>query len=76
MCTGGGAKNRFLLELINGKSKFEFIVPNQELIDFKEAIIFAFLGVKMVFGEINCGSGVGGNFVKGSVVSESEGKEL
>ncbi len=29
MCTGGGAKNKFLLELINAKSKFEFIVPNQ-----------------------------------------------
>jgi anhydro-N-acetylmuramic acid kinase len=56
--------------LINSKSKFEFIVPNPELIDFKEAIIFAFLGVKMMFGEVNCGSGVGGNYVKGSVVAE------
>ncbi len=45
-------------------------MPNPELIDFKEAIIFAFLGVKMMFGEVNCGSGVGGNYVKGSVVAE------
>ena len=67
MCTGGGAKNKFLLELINAKSKFEFIVPNQELIDFKEAIIFAFLGIKMLFGKINCSTGVGGNYVKGSI---------
>lgn len=35
MCTGGGAKNGFLMELINAKSKLQFIVPNQELVDFK-----------------------------------------
>jgi hypothetical protein len=48
------------------------------LIDFKEAIIFAFLGVKMVFGEVNCSTGVGGNFVKGStmVVELKEGGKV
>ncbi len=29
--------------------------------------MFAFLGVKMVFGETNCASGVGGMLVKGGV---------
>ncbi len=47
-------------------------MPNQELIDFKEAIIFAFLGVKMVYGELNCSSGVGGNLVKGSIAADNK----
>lgn len=43
--TGGGTKNKFLLERIAKYTNVEIIVPDEKVIDFKEAIIFAFLGV-------------------------------
>ena len=45
LITGGGAKNDFLIELIRGKSNKKVIIPDEKTIDFKEALIFAFLGV-------------------------------
>ncbi len=44
LITGGGAKNKFLVELIAQKTKCECIIPDTMLVDFKEALIFAFLG--------------------------------
>lgn len=44
LVTGGGAKNTFLMERINAYSNSEIQLPEKELIDFKEALIFAFLG--------------------------------
>jgi anhydro-N-acetylmuramic acid kinase len=44
LTTGGGAHNLFLIELLGSKSKCTYILPKKNLIDFKEAIIFAFLG--------------------------------
>jgi anhydro-N-acetylmuramic acid kinase len=35
----------FLTELIKQKSNLDVIVPNEKIIDFKEALIFGFLGV-------------------------------
>jgi anhydro-N-acetylmuramic acid kinase len=49
--TGGGAKNKFLVEQIRFFFKGEVIVPSEEIIDFKEAIIFAFLGVRYLRNE-------------------------
>lgn len=46
--TGGGAKNSFLIELIQQQFKGEVIIPNKDIVDFKEAIAFAFLGVLRV----------------------------
>jgi anhydro-N-acetylmuramic acid kinase len=43
--TGGGAHNLFLIERIRDKSKQNWIVPQDEWVDFKEALVFAFLGV-------------------------------
>ncbi|HEX3006271.1 MAG TPA: anhydro-N-acetylmuramic acid kinase, partial [Bacteroidales bacterium] len=45
LVTGGGAYNKFLLELLQTKTKRQVIVPEREVVDFKEALIFAFLGV-------------------------------
>lgn len=54
LITGGGAHNVFLIELLSEKTKHKTIVPSSQLIDFKEAIIFAFLGVLRLRKEINC----------------------
>lgn len=54
LITGGGAHNVFLIELLSEKTKHKTIVPSSQLIDFKEAIIFAFLGVLRLREEINC----------------------
>ncbi|WP_421892250.1 anhydro-N-acetylmuramic acid kinase [Marinoscillum sp.] len=47
MITGGGAYNDFLIQLLKEKvaPELEMIIPSTELINFKEALIFAFLGL-------------------------------
>lgn len=54
LITGGGANNVFLVELFSEKTKHKTIVPSSQIIDFKEAIVFAFLGVLRFRSEINC----------------------
>jgi anhydro-N-acetylmuramic acid kinase len=49
--TGGGAKNEFLIERIRFHFKGKLIIPGAEIIDFKEAIIFAFLGARYLRNE-------------------------
>lgn len=53
LVTGGGAFNDFLLERIRQKTKCELIVPDRQTVQFKEALIFAFLGYLRVHGKIN-----------------------
>lgn len=45
MVTGGGAHNGFLLERIRSLSSKELSIPDTLTVNFKEALIFAFLGV-------------------------------
>ncbi len=56
LCTGGGAFNSFLLSrmLDYAGDDISLIVPDDHIINFKEAMVFAFLGVLRVRGEINC----------------------
>jgi anhydro-N-acetylmuramic acid kinase len=54
LVTGGGALNNFLIDRIAFHSKAEVIIPERKIVEFKEAIIFAFLGVLRVRGEANC----------------------
>ena len=58
LVTGGGVYNDFLIERIKYYSNSEIIIPKTETIDFKEAIIFAFLGVLKLRNENNCLSSV------------------
>ncbi len=53
LVTGGGAKNEFLIESIRSQSSAEIIVPNVEIVDYKEALIFAYLGLLRVLGRAN-----------------------
>lgn len=61
LATGGGAKNSFLIETLQQKLKnTKVVVPAQEIIDFKEAIVFGLMGVLREGGEINVLSSVTG----------------
>lgn len=51
--TGGGTYNSYLIEKIKEKTMSEIIIPGKEIIDFKEALIFAFMGVLRINDEIN-----------------------
>jgi anhydro-N-acetylmuramic acid kinase len=44
LITGGGAKNTFLVQCIQRNTKANIIIPDNSIVDFKEALIFAFLG--------------------------------
>ena len=61
LVTGGGAKNHFLIERIQYYSKGKIVVPHEDLIDFKEAIGFAFLGLLKWQNQINVWSSVTGS---------------
>lgn len=61
LLTGGGAFNKYLVERMAAKAPHcEYIVPDAETVNFKEALIFAFLGALFVSGEPNCLSSVTG----------------
>lgn len=61
LVTGGGAHNVFLIELIRNKLTNEAIIPDSNTVDFKEALIFAFLGLLRSLGIHNCLSSVTGS---------------
>ncbi len=60
--TGGGAKNTFLIKTLRHYlgDQVEVVIPDVSLIDFKEAIVFALMGVLRERGETNCLSSVTG----------------
>lgn len=55
LVTGGGAHNRFLMERFSALlgPGLRTVVPDDQLVSFKEALIFAFLGWLRVQGKIN-----------------------
>jgi anhydro-N-acetylmuramic acid kinase len=54
LITGGGAYNYFLVNRIKELTSAEIVIPDSKTIEFKEALIFAFLGVLRMRNEINC----------------------
>ncbi|MDR0795360.1 MAG: anhydro-N-acetylmuramic acid kinase, partial [Tannerella sp.] len=61
LITGGGVRNQFLIERLKAIGTKDIIIPDEQTIDFKEAIIFAFLGVLRMRGEANCLTAVTGS---------------
>lgn len=53
LVTGGGTYNHCLIEKIRDKTQAEIIIPEKEIIDYKEALIFALMGVLKWNNEIN-----------------------
>lgn len=54
LVTGGGVYNIFLMHRIDCFSKSEIVIPSDEIVEYKEALIFGLLGVLKDRNEINC----------------------
>lgn len=55
LITGGGALNKFLIERLEQmvQSKCKIVIPDSQIISYKEAIVFALLGYLRVTSQIN-----------------------
>jgi len=53
LVTGGGAHNTYLIKCIRQHTACQVIVPEKEVVNFKEALIFAFLGYLRLNGQMN-----------------------
>ncbi|MDN5350440.1 MAG: anhydro-N-acetylmuramic acid kinase [Bacteroidales bacterium] len=53
LVSGGGALNAYLIRQLTRQTKAEIIVADEVLLNFKEALIFAFLGVLKIRNEVN-----------------------
>ena len=53
--TGGGARNDYLIEVLRQKldHRIEIVIPEDKLVSFKEALVFAFMGLLRSKEEIN-----------------------
>lgn len=58
--SGGGAFNTFLMEHIKRESSSTLVLPEKGIIEYKEAVIFAFLGVLRELNLANCLASVTG----------------
>ena len=54
LCTGGGTYNTFLMKRIQHHSSHQLVIPEKKIIEFKEALLFAFLGVLRIREQKNC----------------------
>ena len=54
LCTGGGSYNAYLIDCLKKHCHQELIVPDKNLVEFKEALVFAFLGLLRMQGKKNC----------------------
>lgn len=53
LVTGGGVHNTYLMEEMRKFSACDFVIPGKQLVEFKEALIFALLGALKLRGEVN-----------------------
>ncbi|MCW8979829.1 MAG: anhydro-N-acetylmuramic acid kinase [Altibacter sp.] len=60
LITGGGAYNQFLIERLLTHAALNVKIPENTLVEFKEAIIFGLMGVLRLREDINCLASVTG----------------
>ena len=60
LVTGGGAFNLYLIKRIQAHSRATVHIPDQLTVNYKEALIFAFLGILYMNGQANCLASVTG----------------
>ncbi len=54
LISGGGTFNEFLISRIKFFCENKIIIPSKTIIDFKESLIFAFLGLCKLENKVNC----------------------
>jgi anhydro-N-acetylmuramic acid kinase len=54
LVTGGGTFNTFLMERLQSYTKTKLIIPEETIINYKEALVFALLGFLKDEGKNNC----------------------
>ena len=61
--TGGGAYNGYLIDKIRSqlRNDIEIVIPESDIIQYKEALIFGFLGVLRMRSETNVLTSVTGS---------------
>ena len=69
LISGGGIKNKFLMNRIKELSEQNLEIISENITDFKEALIFGFLGVLRIRNENNCLKSV-----TGANIDHSSGK--
>ncbi len=60
LVTGGGVYNTFLMERLGQYTNAKLVITDDNLIQYKEALVFALLGLLRWRGEINCYASVTG----------------
>jgi anhydro-N-acetylmuramic acid kinase len=60
LVTGGGAFNTYLIQRITAYSQVKIVIPNDAAVNYKEALVFAFLGLLRMQGKPNCMASVTG----------------
>lgn len=61
LVTGGGAFNRYLVDSVSEMAPgTEIVVPDEQTVNFKEAIVFAFLGYLRLTNQVNTYASVTG----------------
>lgn len=60
LVTGGGAYHDFFISRLKRFSRAYVVLPSQEIIEFKEALVFAYLGLLRLENKANCLASVTG----------------